>query len=304
MRSDFIRSLTSHFQEHQNSVFLTADLGYLALETLRDQIGSRFFNMGIAESSMMGSAAGMAYKGLEPWTYSIAPFVYARPFEFIRNDICFHNLPVKIIGNGGGYGYGVMGPTHHAIEDYGVLSTLPNIKILIPSANCDLPDIVKEASAYLGPVYIRLSTNQPTVPSSWPTNFELYANVLLGNLSTTVLVVGPLVVPLSSSLQHYPIENRPSIWSVRSIPSSIEEIPPALIHQISNSSNLHIVEEHVQDSSFASKLALILSSSSIQIPAIKHHYAKSHQYPRYGSQSYLQKASSLSVEAIISSIYD
>ena len=61
------------------------------------------------------------------WIYSIAPFMYARPFEQIRNDICFHHLPVKLIGNGGGYGYGVMGPTHHAIDDYGALLTLPGM---------------------------------------------------------------------------------------------------------------------------------------------------------------------------------
>ena len=67
-------------------------------------------------------------EGLEAWTYTIAPFCYARAFEQIRNDVCLHALPVKLLANGGGYGYGVMGPTHHALEDYGILLTLPNLQ--------------------------------------------------------------------------------------------------------------------------------------------------------------------------------
>ena len=69
---------------------------------------------------------------MRPWVYSIAPFIYARPFEQIRNDICLHNLPVVLVGNGGGYGYGVMGATHHALEDYGCLLVLPLPACLCP----------------------------------------------------------------------------------------------------------------------------------------------------------------------------
>ena len=59
--------------------------------------------------------------GAKPWVYSIAPFCYARPFEQIRNDVCLNRLGVRLVGNGGGYAYGSMGATHHALEDYGVL---------------------------------------------------------------------------------------------------------------------------------------------------------------------------------------
>ena len=88
-------------------VFLTGDVGFGLLEPLRDALGERFINAGVAEQNMVGVAAGMSAKGLEAWVYSIAPFVYARPFEQIRNDLAFHGLPVKLVGNGGGYAYGV-----------------------------------------------------------------------------------------------------------------------------------------------------------------------------------------------------
>ena len=75
-------------------VFLTGDLGFMALEPVRTAAGARFINAGVAEQNMVTVAAGLARSGLRPWVYSIAPFLYARPFEQIRNDVCLHALPV------------------------------------------------------------------------------------------------------------------------------------------------------------------------------------------------------------------
>src|SRR6516165_12065869 len=127
MRTPLCDALVTRSVQNKNMIFLTGDLGFMALEPLREAMGEGFVNAGVAEQNMITVAAALAAQNLEVWIYSIAPFMYARPFEQIRNDICFHNLPVKMIGNGGGYGYGVMGPTHHAIDDYGALLTLPGM---------------------------------------------------------------------------------------------------------------------------------------------------------------------------------
>jgi transketolase len=87
---------------------------------------------------MVGVAAGLAYKGFEVFTYSIAPFAIYRCFEQIKIDVCIHNLPVFIVGNGGGYGYGIMGATHHAIEDIACVSSLPNMTCWIPAFTEDV----------------------------------------------------------------------------------------------------------------------------------------------------------------------
>ena len=126
-------------------IFLTGDLGFMALEPLQEAMGERFINAGVAEQNMISVSAALARQGLEVWAYSIAPFCYARPFEQIRNDISFHNLPVNLVGNGGGYAYGVMGPTHHAIEDYGVLLCLPGMSVYVPVFDEDLPAVVARA---------------------------------------------------------------------------------------------------------------------------------------------------------------
>jgi transketolase len=111
----------------------TGDLGFMALEPLRDVMGNRFINAGVAEQNMVSVVAGISSDGIQSWVYSIAPFVYSRPLEQIRNDVCMHAFDVKLIGNGGGYGYGSMGSTHHALEDYGILLSLQNMRAFVPA---------------------------------------------------------------------------------------------------------------------------------------------------------------------------
>ena len=109
---------------------------------------------GVSEQNMVSVAAGLARSGLRPWTYSIAPFLYARPFEQIRNDVCFHHLPVIMVGNGGGYGYGVMGSSHHALEDYGCLLTLPHMRAFVPAFDSDVSTMIPMLMQCDGPVYL------------------------------------------------------------------------------------------------------------------------------------------------------
>ena len=119
----------------------------MALEPLQTVLGPRFINAGVAEQNMVSVAAGMARAGAKSWVYSIAPFCYARPFEQIRNDVCLNRLSVRLVGNGGGYAYGSMGATHHALEDYGVLLTLPALRAYVPAFDADVQPMVRAIAA-------------------------------------------------------------------------------------------------------------------------------------------------------------
>lgn len=180
-------------------VFLTGDLGFMALEPLQDAMNDRFINAGVAEQNMVSVAAAMAREGLDAWVYSIAPFCYARPFEQIRNDVAFHNLPVKLIGNGGGYGYGVMGPTHHAIEDYGVLLSLPNMSAFIPAFDEDVEAVLDRAGGAQKPAYIRLGRGEIPKGYAVPT-YAPWRQLLQGD-GKTVVVAGPLVGTYLAALE-------------------------------------------------------------------------------------------------------
>ncbi len=167
MRNAFCQALVEAASRPE-FVFLTGDLGFKALEPLRDAMGSRFINAGVAEQNMVSVAAGLARSGMRPWVYSIAPFVYARPFEQIRNDVCLHKLPVVLVGNGGGYGYGVMGATHHALEDYGALLCLPHMRAYVPAFDADVRAMTSDLFSVGHPSYLRLGLSEEPKDATVP----------------------------------------------------------------------------------------------------------------------------------------
>jgi len=278
-------------------VFLTGDLGFMALEPLQQALGQRFINAGVAEQNMISVAAGLARQNLEVWVYSIAPFCYARPFEQIRNDIAFHNLPVKLIGNGGGYGYGVMGPTHHAIEDYGVLLTLPNMLVYVPVFDEDMDAVIKRAGDISLPAYIRMGRGEPpkgyTVPAyaSW--------RQLTSGGGPVVVVVGPLAGTYIGAFGCLSEESRPNLWVVSELPIEHNPLPAELMTQIEKSSSLCVAEEHVRHGGFASDLMMHLAEKNVAVRRFRHLHARAHHFKRYGSQNYLRKQSALDVDSML-----
>ena len=145
---------------HISFCMLCGDLGFNALEPLKERLKDRFINAGIAEQNMISVSAGLAHSGMKPWIYSISPFIYARAFEQIRNDICLHNLHVCFIGSGAGYGYGINGPTHHALEDCGTMSSLQNMKVYVPSFTQDFDSLTSIMMNIHSPAYLRLGRDE------------------------------------------------------------------------------------------------------------------------------------------------
>ena len=156
MRNQFIETLTKLALKNPKIVLVVGDLGYGVVEPFAESFPDRFFNSGVAEQNMMGFSAGLASEGHHVYVYSIANFPIFRCAEQIRNDVCYHNLDVTIVSVGGGLSYGNLGYSHHAIQDYAFMRTLPNMKILSPGD----PTEVKKCLEYLDknpcPSYLRL----------------------------------------------------------------------------------------------------------------------------------------------------
>ncbi|MBI3481185.1 MAG: transketolase [Nitrosomonadales bacterium] len=278
-------------------VFLTGDLGFMALEPLQQALGARFINAGVAEQNMISVAAGLARQNLEVWVYSIAPFCYARPFEQIRNDITFHNLPVKLIGNGGGYGYGVMGPTHHAIEDYGVLLTLPNMSVYVPVFDQDMDAVIARAGASSRPAYIRMGRGEP--PGGYAVPAYAPWRQLTGGGGAVVITVGPLAGTYIAAFERLPAKSRPNLWAVAELPLEQNPMPAELVSQIEQASSLCVAEEHVRRGGFGSELLLHLADKNIAVRRFRHLYARAHHFERYGSQHFLRRQSALDVDSML-----
>jgi transketolase len=145
-----------------------------AMDKFRQTFPERFINTGVAEQIMIGLCSGMALRGLRPFAYTIATFTLFRPFEFVRDDLCYHNLPVTIVGIGGGVTYSTLGSTHHAQEDVAVASAIPNMSVIAP---CD-PQEARAATLWCtrqerGPVYLRLGkAGEPDLSGPTSDSFE------------------------------------------------------------------------------------------------------------------------------------
>lgn len=277
-------------------MFLTGDLGFMALEPLSAALGSRFINAGVAEQNMVSVAAAMAREGLDVWVYSIAPFCYARPFEQIRNDVAFHELPVRLIGNGGGYGYGVMGPTHHAIEDYGVLLTLPGMRVYVPVFDQDIAAVIDRAGATDQPAYIRLGRGEAP-PGFDPPEYAGWRKLIDGE-GPPVIAVGPLAGTYIKGVSSLPPATRPSLWAISELPLASNPPPNELIGRIASQARVFVAEEHVEQGGFASNLAMYMLQHGIFAQMV-HLHAQAHQYTKYGSQAYLRSQSGLDPDSLL-----
>lgn len=169
MRNAFADELTGLAAIDERIVLLSGDIGNRLFDKYKAQNGNRFFNCGVAEANMASMAAGMAMCGLRPITYTITPFNTTRCLEQIRVDICYHNLPVIVVGTGAGLSYATLGCTHHSCEDLSFLRTIPNMTVLAPGDSFELRALLRETLKQSGPVYMRIGkTKEPVVHAEIP----------------------------------------------------------------------------------------------------------------------------------------
>jgi len=299
MRKQFCDAMVQRGNDPK-MVFLTGDLGFMALEPLEQALGERFINAGVSEQNMISVAAALCRTGLEAWAYSIAPFCTARPFEQIRNDVALHELPVKIVGNGGGYGYGVMGPTHHAIEDYGTLLALNAMRACIPVFDQDVEAAVQLVGDTDAPFYLRLGRGEASA-GYVPPPFAPWRQLTRGS-GPVMAVVGPLGGTFIAAIEDLSEAVRPNLWLVGVLPLEHNPVPAAFLAQLASAGALLVVEEHVARGSFGSELMLHLATRG-RVPArFAHLCARAARYERYGSQTWLRQQSGLDPVSVMAAV--
>ena len=159
MRNSFINKLTELASSHEKVWLIAGDLGYSVLDAFAERYPERYINAGVAEQNMTGLAAGLAMEGAKPFTYSIANFPTFRCLEQIRNDVCYHDLDVKVVSVGAGLSYGTHGYTHYGIEDIAIMRPLPNMTVLCPADPREAIRCAELAVDHRGPMYVRLGKN-------------------------------------------------------------------------------------------------------------------------------------------------
>ncbi|MFH1137569.1 MAG: transketolase C-terminal domain-containing protein [Pseudomonadota bacterium] len=163
IRDAFFDSLYDIAARDRDVIFLTADMTAFSLGKFRKDLPDQYFNVGVAEQNLIGVAAGLALSGKKVFVYAIAPFVTQRCFEQIKVDLCVMNLPVTLIGTGPGICYSSDGPTHHTIEDLGMMRGLPRMTIYNPADPVGAAEAARMGLESDGPVYVRLDKGAQTV---------------------------------------------------------------------------------------------------------------------------------------------
>ena len=156
MRNAFSEEITKLSKKNKKIILLSGDIGNKLFDNFKKKYPSRFINCGVAEANMTTVAAGLAYAGYMPITYTITSFNVLKTVEQIKLDICYQNLPVIIVGVGSGLAYSNLGTTHHSIEDVGVLNSISNLNIISPADAKELRVLLHQALKIKKPVYFRI----------------------------------------------------------------------------------------------------------------------------------------------------
>ncbi len=280
MRKEFASKLESMAVHNERIIFLTGDLGFMALEGLRSSMGERFINVGVSEQNMISMAASLAYENLIPVCYSIAPFIVFRPAEQIRIDVCLHNLNVKLVGNGGGFGYGIMGSTHHAIEDIAVAGAFQNLECFIPFCNEDVSESVEAMLIREGPCYLRLGYGPKPARLEVP-HFSHTRKIRSGN-QITVIGMGPVVIGLLKAIEEM-AEDLADVFVISTIP--LKALHTELLISFRKTKRILVIEEHVRHGGLGEHIASLILEEGLTCRYRSLH-VKGYPNGLYGDQGY------------------
>ncbi len=156
MRNAFADEILSLALADERIVVLSGDIGNRLFDKFKAAMPERFHNCGVAEANMIALAAGLASSGLRPVCYTITPFVTTRCLEQIKLDVCYHSMPVTIVGTGSGLSYAALGSTHHSFEDIAIMRCLPGMRVLAPADAPELRNLLRITFEQSSPTYLRI----------------------------------------------------------------------------------------------------------------------------------------------------
>lgn len=297
MRTAFIKELFELAKQDERIMLIVGDLGFGVVTQFMEQLPRQFLNAGIAEQNMTAMAAGMALSGKIAFTYSIANFPTMRCLEHVRNDVCYHNANVKIVSVGGGFTYGAMGASHHALEDLAVMRAMPGLMVVAPGDPVEARAATRAVTAYPGPCYLRLGkAGEPTVHQT-AIDFKFGKAIRMrdGRDATLISTGGILqnTVRAAERLANEGIETR--LLSMHTVKPLDTE---AVLAAARETGAIFTVEEHSILGGLGSAVAEVLAEAEGPKVVFKRIGVPPGFSPHIGSQEYMQERHGLTDEGI------
>lgn len=247
---------------NRDIIIISADMGAPALDKIRRELPSQFINVGIAEQNAITLAAGLTMTGKKVFAYAIAPFITLRCLEQIRVECSIMNLPITIVGVGGGFGYEDSGPTHHIIEDIAILRSMPNIMInnitdiVMARAFADISCSLRQ------PNYIRLDRQVLPIIYTEENNFDKGLSVIRKGKDFYIISTG-CMTSIAKDISEELSKEQKNIGLIDLYTLPINE--NELIETIKEAKKVITIEEHFLPGGFGSAICEVLMDNNINI---------------------------------------
>ena len=301
MRKALVKALLQLFEADESVYLLTADTGFHVFEDLKERFADRYLNAGIAESSMIGLAAGLALQGKQVFVYGIVPFVTMRCFEQIRNDLCYPNLPVRVVGVGGGLTYGPAGMSHHSIEDIALMRVLPNMTVICPGDPVETAEAVRACARLKGPCYLRIGkTGEKVIHARGIPGFEIGKAVRLRDGGDVAVIgTGNMLETAADVCDALAKEGlQPALVSMH----TVKPIDRRLIADLAGRCRMLVtIEEHSVIGGLGSAVGDVMTEEGLNVRLLKFALGDSYCH-QAGSQEFLRRQYGLSAEQIVREI--
>jgi transketolase len=257
MRDGFKSGILERAEIDNSFHILTGDHGYALFDEFASKFPKRFHNVGVAESNLIGLAAGMARNGINPLVYGLAAFIPNRVFEFIKLQIAAENLPVTLVGDGAGLVYSTLGISHQTLEDLAIIGSLPSVACISPASNQEMKVAVNWTAGRNGPSYIRMGKSDGVYegchPNTEPT--PTLAESLTKNTGRAIVAHGSMVSQVMGFDPH--TRGKFDLWSC----PTISHIPESFLDNlVENYKEVVVIEEHGIHGGLGSRILQLLGN--------------------------------------------
>ena len=278
-----------------NFVLLTGDHGYALFDEFRSTFPDRFINVGVAEANLVGVASGLARSGFRPLIYGLASFLPSRVYEFLKLQIALDNLPVTVVGDGGGLVYSTLGHSHQSLDDLALANALPNFQVFSPSSDQETHQILRGTISANSPMYLRLGKSDGEYFGSFPTmELEPY-KISAGSQPRMAIVCHGSMTSRIMSLKS---RNLLPDWDVWSAPK-LSPISYSWLKELQSYKEVVVVEEHIAHGGLASLLLNALLGSKTNVLSVS---ARSTFHSGIGSYEWALSQNGLDDSSILNRI--
>ncbi len=302
MRDVFADLLHSAMEANPGVFLVYGDIGNHLFDKIKFDFPDRYVNAGVAESNMVTLASGLAHGGLIPVCYTINSFLYLKALEQIKLDLAYPNRQVLMVGTGGGLSYGELGTSHHSLEDYSVLRSIPNLNLYSPGDPTELAMCLAASLASPKPSYMRIGKkehNSVSAKSNAHSRGELaYRYAGSGSASIAVVSTGPISVDVAGAVASLPAEVAVDAYSAPELSPWLSSSFRAMFHSYQD---VITFEEHYPHGGLFSMLAEAFASETVR-PRV-HRHGLDHEFiTGLGNQEEIRASKGLSSRAIAEAI--